>query len=67
MNKMWIIYDGRSIDNTDDASVYVALEEEDGETRKSALKIRDEDWPDGFVFEYDINEKNELINKLFIG
>lgn len=65
MKKVWIIFDGRAIDNTDDASVYEAMSEEDGATREEAIKTRNEDWPDGFVFEYD-DDNGTLVNQRFI-
>lgn len=50
--KVWVIYDARAWENTDRAVVYEAFYEGHGDTLEGVKKTRDEDWPDGVVYEY---------------
>jgi hypothetical protein len=65
--KVWIIYDGRAIVDTDIASVYCAYSLEHGETLEQVKRERKEEWPDGWIFEYDVaGDGKTLINERFI-
>jgi len=73
-SKMWVIYDNRAYAgaDTDNASVYEAfLSEYEGDNRhyteNKVLKIRDENWPEGWVYEYEIDNDGTYINEQFIG
>lgn len=69
--KAWLILDGRAWDDPDRAAVYSSGSEENGETLKDIKKERDEDWPDGVVFEYDLEKREDgktyMINQTLIG
>ena len=82
--KLWTILDGRAWDDQDKASVYCAYsthkeppDEEteykgySGDTLEKVKKERDEEWPDGVVFEYDELAGNDgvmyAINQKLIG
>jgi hypothetical protein len=72
MSRVWLILDGRAWDDPDDAAVYEAFSEEDGDTVESVTKTRDEDWEDGVIFEYDVEacpdaERNLLVNQRLVG
>jgi hypothetical protein len=67
----WLILDGRAWDDSDKASVYCAYYSGDGDTVESVKKERDEEWPDGVVFEYDELKGDDgqmyIINQRLIG
>jgi hypothetical protein len=83
--KVWIIYDGRAwSQDTDDCAVYEAFsshkeppDEEsefkgyEGDTLEKVKKTRDEEWPDGVIFEYDeeVQENGDkyIVNQTLIG
>jgi hypothetical protein len=85
MEKVWVIYDGRANTMpTEDCAVYCAYSSEkeepdeelcpggfDGYTLEMVKKERDEEWPDGVIFEYDEvkkeDGKNYLDNQTLIG
>ena len=82
--KVWLILDARAWEDPDAASVYCAFSshkegpdpETDfdgygGDTLEKVKKARDEDWPDGVVFEYDEQEDEDgkiwIVNLKLIG
>lgn len=83
--KVWIIYDGRAwSQDTDDCAVYEAFsshkefpdpelsfEGYEGDTLESVKKRRDEEWPDGVIFEYDEEVQEDgakhIVNQKLIG
>jgi hypothetical protein len=82
--KVWLILDGRAWDDPDKASVYCAYSSHkeppdpetdyggyDGDTLEHVKKDRDENWPDGVVFEYDEKEDEDgemwIVNLKLIG
>lgn len=82
--KVWIILDARAWEDPDKAAVYCAYsshkeppdpetetEGHEGDTLELVKKERDEDWPDGVIYEYDdyVGEdgKNYIINQKLIG
>ena len=74
--KAWLILDARAWEDPDRASVYCAYsshkeEGYEGDTLESVKKERDEEWPDGVVFEYDElkgeDGKTYIINQKLIG
>lgn len=69
--KAWLIMDGRGWTDPDDAAVYESFYEGSGDTRESVLAHRDEEWPDGVVYEYDeirkADGKDWLENETLIG
>lgn len=68
LGKVWIIYDGRAWNDPDEASVYEAFSEEQGETEEDALNTRNNSWPDGVVYAYDSDtDTAELKNRRLIG
>lgn len=65
--KVWIIYDGRAwLGDTDSASVYESFCFSEGDTLNKVLKVRNDDWPDGVVYSYDVDNKT-LINEFMEG
>jgi hypothetical protein len=84
MEKVWLILDGRAWDDPDKASVYCAYSSEkeppdeetnyegfSGYTLDMVKKERDEDWPDGVIFEYESVTRKDgkpwLENQTLIG
>lgn len=67
--KAWIIYDSRAhVMDPDDASVYEAFAEEEGDTLESVIKTREKDWPGGAIYSYDIDKDGKtLINQTHEG
>ena len=69
--KVWVIYDARAWEDTDRASVYEAFSERHGDTLEGVKATRDEDWPDGVIYEYTektILQDNRIIeNETLIG
>jgi hypothetical protein len=82
--KVWIIFDGRAhTEDTDDCSVYEAFSSHreppddgnpkgyEGDTLEKVKKVRDKDWPDGVIFEYDEEIQKDgqayIINQRLIG
>ncbi len=59
----WLILDGRAWDDPDKACVYCAYDSRDSKLAE-VYKDRDEDWPDGVIFEYEQHIKKEYDEKL---
>lgn len=68
--KVWLILDGRAWEDPDDASVYCAYSSHD-ETLEEVKKDRDDEWPDGVIYEYDEHAGedgvNYMLNQRLIG
>ena len=68
--KVWLILDGRAWSDPDSAAVYCAYSSHD-ETLEVVMKDRDEEWPDGVIYEYDDlkgdDGVNYMINQRLIG
>lgn len=66
-HKIWLIFDGRAhMLNTDDCTVYEAFSSHNGDTLKTVQLIRNKNWKDGVIFEYDEatrDNKNYIINE----
>lgn len=69
-NKTWLILDSRAWSDPDDAICYEAFDSED-DTLESVKAARKERWPDGVIFEYDQEEREDgktyLVNQTLIG
>ena len=82
--KLWLILDARAWGDPDKAAVYCAYsshkqepdpelspEGYEGDTLEKVKKERDEEWPDGVIYEYDefngIDGVNYAINQRLIG
>jgi len=64
--RTWLILDSRAHTDPNGASLYGSFSERGGWTAESVTKVRDKEWPDGVVFEYDELEKEDgthLINQ----
>lgn len=68
--KVWLILDARAWQDPDDSCVYCAYSSHD-ETLEEIKKDRDEEWPDGVIYEYDefkgVDGVNYMINQRLIG
>lgn len=57
---LWIVYDGRAVDrDTDDCSIYVSCN-----SLKEAQDYVKEDFNDGVIFRYDIENGKNLVNEV---
>jgi hypothetical protein len=69
-HKVWLILDARAWEDPDAAAVYCAYSSHD-EKLEDAKKDRDEEWPDGVIYEYDEHLGEDgvkyMINQRLIG
>ncbi len=67
LEKVWVIYDGRGLSDTDEACVYEAFSSDEGDTEESVIACRDKDWNDGAIYSYDLDvDGKTLINQEFV-